>query len=193
MDPESDMERNYSMSAARIFTLFAAILVQKGELGSVLRCLESEKLEQNTTRLEGLPSWVPDLRSRILKLWDIDGPDPGAIFLSDRFVVCEVLCMGSVDYVKCDTHYIYLEVLHDDHLHNQKLRNERARNARRKDLLCSLIFNSPKISEWLVVLRDLNSTHEGRDVYQLVAVDRAYFKDGYQRDDTWPLISVCIA
>jgi hypothetical protein len=187
------MKRDYSMSTAQIFTLFAVMLIQKGLFVSLLRCLSSERLGQDIPRLQGLPSWVPDLRSEVLVFHDAHNRDTGATLLSSAFIICDVCCMGSVECVEDDLNYACLQILHQaGHLDKYKLNslNKNMRPARYEDLLCSLLFESSGGGDWLLVLRAQNSTHDSRNGYQLITCG---IELGIQRDPNWPRTTICIA
>ena len=146
MDPDCDIKRDYSMSTSQIFTLFATSLIQRGQFISLLTCLASEELEPGVTRLQGLPSWVPDLRSKALHFhrgYDHLMPDSRATVSSDNFLICEFYRIGSVEHVTNGIDTASLQILHPaGHLHEYMLGGLR-QNLRRpchKDLICSLIF-----------------------------------------------------
>jgi hypothetical protein len=208
MDPGYDIMRDYSMSAAQVFTLFAKMLIERGHLISVLMCLASEKLEPGDTRLPRLPSWVPDLRRTALKYYYRNNPDIGAKVSLDTFLICDVRCMGSIERVGDEldevdgllyTPNTCLQVLRPTgHLHEYELSglNKNMQRPRHKDLLCSLLFESSTDLRWverygecLLVLREQCSSDEGRTVYQLITCGRQRI----EMDQTWPRITVCIA
>ena len=203
MDPDCDIKRDYSMSTSQIFTLFATSLIQRGQFTSLLMCLASEELEPGVTRLQGLPSWVPDLRSRLLpfhRRYDRLRPDVRATVSSDNFLICEFYCIGSVERAKNGIDTASLQIVHPTgHLHEYMLGGLRQNmlRPRHKDLLCSLIFESwndfMKISLRsirLFVLREQSFTYEGRNVYQLITYG---WESSIEMDPTWPRITVCIA
>ena len=154
MDPNYDIKRDYSKSASQAFTHFATTLIQRGQLIALLGGLASEELEPGVTRLQGLPSWAPDLRSKVLRFSYRSSPVVAATVSSDTFLICDVRCVGRIERVEnelfdsiCEEHDTLVQVLHPSGLLSEyKLHglSRTMQRARPEDLLCSLQFESPR-------------------------------------------------
>lgn len=102
MDPNFGLQPDYALNAVESCTLFATMLVQKDLLSLALCNLEPKAAAPNTdwiarsipiNRLEGLPSWVPDLRFRFVDFYAIY-PEADVAVDEHKILTCPVREIG---------------------------------------------------------------------------------------------------